>query len=210
MLRADGAVYRACLQFAVLRWAIDALGLSLSEAASLPATVALGVVAVAGTAGRCVTLAQAHRLQPVCLVLNLSFNAATFSDSRSAVLPTLVPVPVKVLIGAIGGLLMVSINALLQHPGQLMVTAGRSIAMQNLTKKGEIFDDARNLRRVALAGCGHRAADGLAAAGRQFGGAADLAGAACSGLSRRYRRAPDQDCPPEPLRGDGLGWAGIR
>ena len=130
MLRADGAVYRACLQFAVLRWAIDALGLSLSEAASLPATVALGVVAVAGTAGRCVTLAQAHRLQPVCLVLNLSFNAATFSDSRSAVLPTLVPV----LIGAIGGLLMVSMNALLRHPGQLMATAGRSIAMQNLTK----------------------------------------------------------------------------
>ena len=173
MLRADGAVYRACLQFAVLRWAIDGLGLSLSEAINLPATVALGVVAVAGTAGRCVTLAQAHRLQPVCLVLNLSFNAATFSDSRSAVLPTLVPV----LIGAIGGLLMVSINALLKHPGQLMVTAGRSIAMQNLTKKGEIFDDARNLRRVALAGCGHRAADGLAAAGRQVGRAADLAGA---------------------------------
>ena len=114
----------------MLRGAIDGLGLSLSEAASLLATVALGVVAVAGTAGRCVTLAQAHRLQPVCLVLNLSFNAATFSDSRSAVLPTLVPV----LIGAIGGLLMVSMNALLRHPGQLMATAGRSIAMQNRTK----------------------------------------------------------------------------
>ncbi len=123
----------ACLQFAVLRWAIDVLGLSLSQAASLQAAVALGVVAGAGTAGRCVTLAQAHHMLPVGLVLGLSISTAAFLGSRSAALPMLV------LIGAIGGLLVVPMNALLQHRGQMLLTAGRSIAVQNFNENFSIL-----------------------------------------------------------------------
>ena len=123
----------ACLQFAVLRWAIDVPGLTLSQAASLQAAVALGVVAGAGTAGRCVTLAQVHRMLPVGLVLGLSISTAAFFDSRAAALPMLV------LIGAIGGLLVVPMNALLQHRGQWLLTAGRSIAVQNFNENFSIL-----------------------------------------------------------------------
>ena len=52
----------ATLQFAVLRWAADVLGLPLDQAAYLQAAVAVGVVAGAAAAGRCVPLAQAKRV----------------------------------------------------------------------------------------------------------------------------------------------------
>eukprot|EP01036_Dinobryon_divergens_P013640 gene13640-18401_t len=49
----------ATLQFAVLRWALDRLGLPLEKAAYLQAVVAVGVVLGAGCAGRLVPLARA-------------------------------------------------------------------------------------------------------------------------------------------------------
>jgi hypothetical protein len=51
----------AVLQFAVLRWAADVLGLPLSQGAYLQTAVAVGIVAGAAVAGRCVPLAQASR-----------------------------------------------------------------------------------------------------------------------------------------------------
>jgi hypothetical protein len=39
-----------------------------------------------------------------------------------------------VLVGAVGGVLVVPMNALLQHRGQRLLTAGRSIAVQNFNE----------------------------------------------------------------------------
>ncbi|MFM1854892.1 MAG: hypothetical protein RLZ83_201, partial [Pseudomonadota bacterium] len=58
----------ATLQFAVLRWAIDVLGLGLDRAAYLQAAVALGVIAGAAAAGRWVPLHAARRMLPVGIV----------------------------------------------------------------------------------------------------------------------------------------------
>jgi LPLT family lysophospholipid transporter-like MFS transporter len=123
----------ATLQFAVLRWAVEVLASSLSQAASLQAAVAGGVVLGAGAAGRCITLAQAHRMLPVGVALGLSICTVAFIGSWVAALPMLV------LIGAIGGLLVVPMNALLQHRGQLLMTAGRSIAVQNFNENISIL-----------------------------------------------------------------------
>ena len=60
-------------------------------------------------------------------------NTAAFFDSRSAALP------MRVLIGAIGGLLVVPMNSLLQYRGQLLLTAGRSIAVQNFNENLSIL-----------------------------------------------------------------------
>ena len=60
-------------------------------------------------------------------------NTAAFFDSRSAALP------MRVLIGAIGGLLVVLINVLLQHRRQSLLTAGRSIAVQNFNQTFSIL-----------------------------------------------------------------------
>ena len=43
------------------------------------------------------------------------------------------------LIGAVGGLLVVPMNALLQHRGQLLLSAGRSIAVQNFNENLSIL-----------------------------------------------------------------------
>jgi MFS family permease len=118
----------ATLQFAVLRWAVDALGLSLSQAATLQAAVAVGVVFGAAAAGRFIALAQARRVLPAGIVLGLGIALAASLPSRAAALPMLA------LIGAVGGLLVVPMNALLQHRGQLLLSAGRSIAVQNFNE----------------------------------------------------------------------------
>jgi LPLT family lysophospholipid transporter-like MFS transporter len=70
---------------------------------------------------------------PVGVALGLSICTVAFIGSWVAALPMLV------LIGAIGGLLVVPMNALLQHRGQLLMTAGRSIAVQNFNENISIL-----------------------------------------------------------------------
>ena len=114
----------ATLQFAVLRWASDVLGLSLDRAAYLQAVVACGVVAGAGLAGRLVSLRASWRVMPAGVVLGLLIAALATTDRLPVALPLLA------LVGAVGGFLVVPMNALLQHRGQALLTAGRSIAVQ--------------------------------------------------------------------------------
>jgi O-antigen/teichoic acid export membrane protein len=46
----------------------------------------------------------------------------------------LVALPMLVAVGALGGALVVPLNALLQHRGHQLLTAGRSIAVQNFNE----------------------------------------------------------------------------
>ena len=66
-------------------------------------------------------------------MLGLSISTAAFFDSRAAALPILL------LIGAIGGLLVVPMNSLLQHRGQMLLTAGRSMTVQNFNENFSIL-----------------------------------------------------------------------
>lgn len=118
----------ATLQFAVLRWAVDVLALPLDQAAYLQAAVAVGVVAGAGAAGRWVPLRHARRLLVAGVVLGLLMPVVA-SVERVAL-----AVPLLMLVGAVGGFMVVPLNALLQHRGFVLLTAGRSIAVQGFNE----------------------------------------------------------------------------
>ncbi len=114
----------AVLQFAVLRWAAEHLGLPLDQAAYLQAAVAVGVVAGAAAAGRWVSLRGATRTLPAGVALGLLVPVATWTSGLPAAIALLLAV------GALGGALVVPMNALLQHRGHVLMSAGRSVAVQ--------------------------------------------------------------------------------
>ena len=123
----------AVLQFAVLRWAVDGLGLGLDRAAYLQGAVAVGIVVGAALAGRWVTLERAPHLLPLGVALGLLVPAVAWVQSW------LGAVPLLLLVGALGGALVVPMNALLQHRGHQLLTAGRSIAVQNFNENASVL-----------------------------------------------------------------------
>ncbi len=123
----------ATLQFAVLRWAADVFDLPLGRAAGLQAVVALGVMLGAAAAGRWVPLHAAKRMLGLGVLLGLIMLAAASTES-------LVPaIALLALVGAVGGLLVVPLNALLQHRGCVLLSAGRSIAVQGFNENASVL-----------------------------------------------------------------------
>ncbi|MBP6898111.1 MAG: lysophospholipid transporter LplT [Pseudacidovorax sp.] len=118
----------ATLQLVVLAWAQDALDLGLDQAAYLQAVVALGIVAGAALAGRLVRLHQAPRVLPLGVLMGAGVPLMVSVDT----LP--VAVVLLTLIGALAGLLVVPMNALLQHRGHVLLRPGESIAVQNFNE----------------------------------------------------------------------------
>jgi MFS family permease len=118
----------ATLQFALLKWATELLGLTLERAAYLQAAVALGVIAGAGLAGRHVALSRAKRVLPAGVLLGLCIPLAASTESLW------MAVPLLALVGGVGGVLLVPLNALLQHRGHTLLSTGRSIAVQGFNE----------------------------------------------------------------------------
>ncbi|MBH1965310.1 MAG: lysophospholipid transporter LplT [Comamonadaceae bacterium] len=118
----------ATLQFVVLTWAQQSLGLSLSGAAYLQGLVAVGIGAGALVAGRWVTLEQAPRMLGLGVLIGLFVPMMTLVES------VIVAAPLMVLVGALTGFFVVPMNALLQHRGQVILGAGESIAIQNFSE----------------------------------------------------------------------------
>jgi hypothetical protein len=118
----------ATLQFVVLKWSADVLGLPLEHAAYLQAAVAVGVVAGAGIAGRWIALRNAKRVLPAGVLMGLLIMASAHATQLSTALIVLS------VMGAVGGILVVPLNALLQHRGFVLLTAGRSIAVQGFNE----------------------------------------------------------------------------
>ncbi len=123
----------ATLQFAVLRWAADVLKLPLNQAAYLQVAVAIGVVIGASAAGRWVPLARAKNMLVAGVVLGLLLPVIALSTDL------FLAVPLLVLVGAVGGLLVVPLNALLQHRGCACLSAGRSIAVQGFNENASVL-----------------------------------------------------------------------
>jgi LPLT family lysophospholipid transporter-like MFS transporter len=123
----------ATLQFAVLRWAADVLRLPLSQSAYLQAAVAVGVIAGAAIAGRWVPLHAAKRMLGFGVLLGLLMPLIASADSL------VVAIPLLVLVGAVGGLMVVPLNALLQHRGCTLLSAGRSIAVQGFNENASVL-----------------------------------------------------------------------
>ncbi|CAN5885765.1 lysophospholipid transporter LplT [soil metagenome] len=115
----------AVLQFLVLRWAGERLGLPLSRAAFLQLAVAIGMAVGALGAARFIRLSQAFKTLPLGLVLGGLVMLIAFASSVTVVFGLLL------LIGVSAGLLLVPMNALLQRRGFLLMHPGQSIAAQN-------------------------------------------------------------------------------
>jgi MFS family permease len=136
----------ATLQFIVLRWSADMLGLDLSHGAVLQALAAVGIAIGAIVAAGRVSLRRSLSVLPVGVAMGLTvsvlslLNFAHLAHSGPVIWGHMVPwallaaAVVMVLIGAMAGYFVVPMNALLQHRGYVLLSSGHSIAVQNFNE----------------------------------------------------------------------------
>jgi LPLT family lysophospholipid transporter-like MFS transporter len=123
----------ATLQFIVLEWARTALGMPLSRAAVLQGVVAVGIALGAVLAARWIPLRGALRVLPVGVGMGLLVPLMTLVSTQESAYPLLV------IVGALAGFFVVPMNALLQHRGHVLMSAGHSIAVQNFNENLNIL-----------------------------------------------------------------------
>ena len=121
------------LRYIVLAWSAAALGYSTTQASSLVGVVAIGTAVGAVVASVRMKLHQATRVMPLGIAMGLLVVAMNFISN------VWVAAPFLILLGAIGGFLVVPMNALLQHRGHNLMGAGRSIAVQNFNEQACIL-----------------------------------------------------------------------
>jgi MFS family permease len=123
----------ATLRLIVLAWAVTVLHYDMGEAAQLTAWVAIGIAIGSVLAAKFVKLEHAVKVLPVGITMGLMVLAMIPVTSSPLAIALLI------VIGAMGGYLLVPMNALLQHRGHLLMGAGRSIAVQNFNENISIF-----------------------------------------------------------------------
>ena len=123
----------ATLQFIVLRWAERRLDMPLSQGAILQGIVALGVALGAVLAGRMVPLKKSLQVLPVGVAMGFAVMSLMFVTWMPLVYFLLI------LVGALAGFFVVPMNALLQHRGHVLLSAGHSIAVQNFNENLNIL-----------------------------------------------------------------------
>jgi MFS family permease len=123
----------ATLQFIVLRWAEYQLHMPLSQGAILQGIVAIGVALGAVIAGRAVPLKKSLQVLPVGVAMGFTVMSLIFVTWMPLVYFLLV------LVGALAGFFVVPMNALLQHRGHVLLSAGHSIAVQNFNENLNIL-----------------------------------------------------------------------
>ena len=127
----------AVLQFLVLKWAAEALGMNLSQGA------VLGAAAF-------VPLKKSLVVLPMGIAMGLVVGAASYFNQT--MLPgslsimgvevrwaVLAACAIMIVVGVLAGFFVVPMNALLQHRGHVLMSAGRSIAVQNFNENLSIL-----------------------------------------------------------------------
>ena len=121
------------LRFIVLSWAAAALGYSVTQASALQGVVAIGMAVGAIVASMRMRLEDGPRVITLGIAMGGLIILLIFIDN------VWIAAPFLVLLGAIGGFLVVPMNALLQHRGHNLMGAGRSIAVQNFNEQACIL-----------------------------------------------------------------------
>jgi MFS family permease len=120
-------------RYIVLAWAAAALGYGTTQASALVGVVAIGTAVGAVVASMRMRLDQATKVIPMGIAMGLLVIAMNvISDVWTAA-------PFLLVLGAIGGFMVVPMNALLQHRGHNLMGAGRSIAVQNFNEQACIL-----------------------------------------------------------------------
>lgn len=118
----------ATLQFIVLEWAKSSLDMYLGKAAALQGVVAVGAAIGAIAAARFVPLKKSLSVMPVGIAMGVVVMSMTLVHS------VWIAFPLLALIGALSGFFVVPMNALLQHRGYVLMSAGHSISVQNFNE----------------------------------------------------------------------------
>lgn len=122
----------ATLQFIVIEWSAKQLGYELSDATNLMGVAALGTVFGAVLAGK-VPLKKALMVLPMGVFMGLVVLLMPVVYAKWAVYLLLLS------IGGLSGFFVVPMNALLQHRGHVLLSAGHSIAVQNFNEQLNIL-----------------------------------------------------------------------
>ena len=121
------------LRVIVFAWAAAALGYTTTQASTLGGVVAIGTAIGAVVASLYMRLDRATSVIPLGIAMGVLIIGLNLLSS------VWVAVPFLVLLGALGGYLVVPMNALLQHRGHNLMGAGRSIAVQNFNEQACIL-----------------------------------------------------------------------
>ena len=121
------------LRYIILAWAAAALGYGTTQASALTGVVALGTAVGAVVASVRMRLDMATTVIPLGIAMGLLVILMNFISN------VWVAAPFLILLGALGGFLVVPMNALLQHRGHNLMGAGRSIAVQNFNEQACIL-----------------------------------------------------------------------
>ena len=137
----------ATLQFIVIKWAQVSLHMNLSEGAILQAISAVGVAGGAMWAAWRIPLRHSLKVLPygvamgfvVCILAiynsDMLPNTTLMTIGKLHVSLNLLPAYfLLVLVGWLAGYFVVPMNALLQHRGHVLMSAGHSIAVQNFNE----------------------------------------------------------------------------
>lgn len=141
----------AVLQFLVLKWCDHALGMDLSQGAVMQAVVSLGIAVGAFLAAAKVPLKKSLNVLPMGICMGVLVVGAScftrdiapagglslfgFELSWAVMIAGLI----MILVGICAGFFVVPMNALLQHRGHVLMSAGRSIAVQNFNENSSIL-----------------------------------------------------------------------
>ncbi|MBC3936537.1 lysophospholipid transporter LplT [Undibacterium sp. CY7W] len=118
----------ATLQFIVLKWAEESLQMPLNKAAVLQGVVAIGIAIGAVAAARFIPLKKSLSVMPLGVAMGLVVTTMIFVHN------VVIAYPLLILVGALAGFFVVPMNALLQHRGHVLMSAGHSIAVQNFNE----------------------------------------------------------------------------
>lgn len=123
----------ATLQLIVLKWAEKSLGMPYEKATSLVGVVAVGIALGAAASARLIPLRKSLTVIPLGIAMGIIVMGMTLVTSVTLAYPLLI------LIGVLSGFFVVPMNALLQHRGHVLMSAGHSIAVQNFNENLSIL-----------------------------------------------------------------------
>jgi MFS family permease len=141
----------ATLQFIILKWCETVLGMTLSQGAIMQAVVAIGIAIGSVAAAARVSLKRSLSVLPVGVAMGLLVCAMAMIDfsrlpaggvaigSATITWAMWLAAALMVLVGALAGYFVVPMNALLQHRGHVLLSAGHSIAVQNFNENLNIL-----------------------------------------------------------------------
>ena len=123
----------AVMQFIILDWAQADLGKTLEQSSYMQAFVGVGSTIGALLAARFISMRRATSVIPLGMFLGISLVSLLWIRS------VWIAFPLMISIGALAGFFLVPMNAMLQHRGYVLLSAGHSIAVQNFNENLSIL-----------------------------------------------------------------------